>query len=245
MNAQVMVSIITTATMRLLKILPQTENCTEDEWQGWNAQNTLLLISQYAKLKSHFEDRCQKKKNVWRKLAEAFRAHNIIKSAEELEEKFKGLKRTYTKHKRNKQSIGRGRKQWAFFQAMDEVLGSTAVYTAPVVTSGTGGGRRFGGQEARIELHPTPESSIIPSASLPTEPQPLQTQTEQAGNTATGPPPNLRKKRPATLLSEILETVREWQNEDRKRYKQLLKMQRQKLRLLTELVRTSRVDEGH
>lgn len=48
-----------------------------------------------------------------------------------------------------------------------------------------------------------------------------------------------RRKTPATLLQDILSNMEAWQDEERQRYKQQLKMQRMKLKMLKRIAEST------
>ncbi|XP_040074251.1 trihelix transcription factor GT-4 [Ixodes scapularis] len=196
---------------------------------AWRREETLALIVAYTTHKVDFNNPKKKKKHVWREISEELAEKGIQRTAEECETKWKGLKRTYVKRKQEKRASGRGRRDWEFFDAMDEALRESRDFTAPFIT---------------LPPAPTPVPSIVDSGAStsaavqpPPAPVPVPVSRGNTQGEAGGDNENKQKRRrPVTMLSEMLQKMEEWEIEDRRRYNQQLKMQRLKLKLLKRLV---------
>lgn len=55
-----------------------------------------------------------------------------FRALQETGTKWEGLKRTYKKYKRDKRPTGRGRREWLFSEAVDNLLKNGADVTTPV-----------------------------------------------------------------------------------------------------------------
>ncbi|XP_040069146.1 uncharacterized protein LOC115327646 [Ixodes scapularis] len=209
------------------------------EGGAWSRSEVLLLISLYEKYYADFNNRKLKKRTVWRKISVEMNEAGAHRSPDDCENKFKGLKRTYTRRRQDKRKTGRGRKDWEFYQHMDNLFQDTAEYTAPVCTS-----------MPVVPAASVTESQVIipastgPSATttalaiaMPSQAGTVYPQSAQTSRSTRQPElPQARRKRPAAILGEILERMDAWEQEDRQRYRQQLKLQRTKLRLLNRLV---------
>lgn len=66
----------------------------------------------------------RKRKHVWQNIQNQLIGLNIQKSAVSCERKWRNLIRTYKNIKDNRQKTGRGSRRFAYYDAMDEILGN-------------------------------------------------------------------------------------------------------------------------
>lgn len=158
--------------------------------------------------------------------------HGHMRISADCEMKIKGLKRTYDKHCQHKRQTGRERKEWPFFQAMDELLSTSIEYEAPVVSS------HLALPTTSVACATSVGSTLINNSEQPT----IQTSANsKPGQTSDGlyrreRTPNARQHQtPSAVLRDILKNMHSWQDEERRRYKQQLKMQQFKLKMLKRL----------
>ncbi|XP_049522997.1 uncharacterized protein LOC125945270 [Dermacentor silvarum] len=213
----------------------RAEAGTPRDATNWSHAEVLLLIACYQRHMLDFHDRKKKRKDIWIQISTEMRERGHLRTASDSETKFKGLKRTYDKHRQHKRKCRRGRKEWPFYREMDN-LSSSAEYQAPISSS-----------------MPTQPST---SATSPVSVQLLGAARETHG--ATGENTDSfsderssqhsaaqvaakakRRKIPATLLQDILSNMKAWQDEERQRYKQQLKMQRMKPKMLKRIAEST------
>ena len=101
---------------------------------AWTDKETFLQIEEWGdeKIQEQLEG-CSRNKAVYEKLARAMDASGYSRTAVQCREKIKKLKRDYRNRKDHNGKTGRGRKNWAFFEKMDEILGDRPATTPPVV----------------------------------------------------------------------------------------------------------------
>ncbi|XP_075560149.1 uncharacterized protein LOC142592537 isoform X1 [Dermacentor variabilis] len=214
----------------------RAEAGTPRDATNWSHAEVLLLIASYQRHILDFHDRKKKRKHIWIQISTEMRERGYLRTASDCDTKFKGLKRTYDKHRQHKRKSGRDRKEWPFYREMENLLSSSAEYQAPISSS-----------------MPTQPST---SATSPGGVQLLGPAQETRGatgentdgfsdercsqhNAAQVAAKAKRRKTPATLLQDILSNMEAWQDEERQRYKQQLKMQRMKLKMLKRIVSVS------
>lgn len=214
----------------------RAEAGTPRDATNWSHAEVLLLIACYQRHMLDFHDRKKKRKDIWIQISTEMRARGHLRTASDCETKFKGLKRTYDKHRQHKRKSGRDRKEWPFYRETDNLLSSSAEYQAPISSS-----------------MPTQPST---SATSPVSVQLLGAARETHGatgentdsfsderssqhNAAQVAAKAKRRKTPATLLQDILSNMEAWQDEERQRYKQQLKMQRMKLKMLKRIAEST------
>ncbi|XP_049269936.1 zinc finger and SCAN domain-containing protein 29-like [Rhipicephalus sanguineus] len=169
--------------------LARTEAGTPRESSNWSHAEVLLLITCYESHMLHCHARTKKRKYIWTKISTEMRDHDNLRTASDCEKKFKGLKRTYDKHRLRKRKSGRDRKEWPFSKEIDNFLSSSAEYQAPTASS------------------------------MPMEPSTSALSDVQ--------------------LSGQTRETHEWQADERQRYKQQLKMQRLKLKMLKRIAESA------
>lgn len=80
------------------------------------------------------------KKKVWMKIATQLTKTTGKKiTPEQVDNKWKGFKKTYKKIKDHNNTSGSDRKQWEFFNAMDDLLGKKPEITPVAVCSSSAG----------------------------------------------------------------------------------------------------------
>ncbi|XP_029843277.2 uncharacterized protein LOC115326511 isoform X2 [Ixodes scapularis] len=202
------------------------------ENMGWEHAEVLLLISSYQQHQLDFHDRKKKRKDIWQKISDDMATHGHLRTAADCETKFKGLKRTYNKHRQHKRKSGRDRKGWPFYKEMDDLLSSSAEYRAPVLSSHAGQPSTSSAQvlpassPCSAQIHSTESTRFIEEDSVGDLPQERCVLNARAAK---------QRRRPITVLQNIFENMQAWQDEERQRYRQQLKMQRAKLRMLKRL----------
>ncbi|KAL2737689.1 uncharacterized protein V1478_001775 [Vespula squamosa] len=101
----------------------QNINITADTSFVWTRSKTLLLIEAYDARKERFIDPRIKKKTLWKEIALEFEKKNYYVSAENLDKKFRNLKRTYIKIRDNirKSFIGKDRVTWEYYDYLQKI----------------------------------------------------------------------------------------------------------------------------
>lgn len=88
----------------------------------WNPDHVLLLIRLVEKHDQEFQNTM--KKNVWLKIAKEMETITHKKfTQDQVDNKWKGLKKTYKKIKDHNNKSGNESKKWQFFNAMDSFMG--------------------------------------------------------------------------------------------------------------------------
>lgn len=115
-----------------------SRNDSEADAKLWNDSSTVLLIRLVEKNYSAFDGTM--KKIVWKKIAsELSNIANKNFTPEQIDTKWKGLKRTYKKIKDHNSETGRNRKSWQFFDIMDSFLKKQPEIEAPATCSSESG----------------------------------------------------------------------------------------------------------
>ncbi|XP_046828972.1 uncharacterized protein LOC124428674 isoform X2 [Vespa crabro] len=98
-------------------------NAIADTSFVWTRSKTLLLIEAYDARKEKFRDSTIKKKTLWKEIALEFEKKNYYVSAENLDKKFRNLKRTYIKIRDNirKSSMGKDRITWEYYDYLQKI----------------------------------------------------------------------------------------------------------------------------
>ncbi|XP_049514186.1 uncharacterized protein LOC125941259 [Dermacentor silvarum] len=199
----------------------RVEAGTPRDATNWSHAEVLLLIACYQRHMLDFHDRKKKRKDIGIQISTEMRERGHLRAASDCDTKFKGLKRTYYKHRQHKRESGRDRKEWPFYREIDNLLSSSAECQAPISSS-----------------MPTQPST---SATSPVSVQHLGVARETHGaagentdsfsderssqhNAAQVAAKVKRRNTPATLLQDILSNMEAWQDEERQCYKQQLKM---------------------
>lgn len=89
----------------------------------WTRSKTLLLIESYGARKEKFRNPTIKKKTLWQEIALEFKKKNYYVSAENLDKKFRNLKRTYIKIRDNirKSFMGKDRVTWEYYDYLQKI----------------------------------------------------------------------------------------------------------------------------
>jgi hypothetical protein len=105
----------------------QHTESSNDNSKSWSDSATKLLIATYADIVQTKSKRLSKRKDLWASVAEVMNSKGYTVSANDCDEKYRRLKRTY-KEKRDtrKQSGEAGGKKWKFYDDMDSCEGSNA-----------------------------------------------------------------------------------------------------------------------
>ncbi|XP_043681314.1 uncharacterized protein LOC122635318 isoform X2 [Vespula pensylvanica] len=101
----------------------QNINTTAEASFVWTRSKTLLLIEAYDARKEKFIDPRIKKKTLWKEIALEFEKKNYYVSAENLDKKFRNLKRTYIKIRDNirKSFMGKERVTWEYYDYLQKI----------------------------------------------------------------------------------------------------------------------------
>ncbi|KAF5302052.1 hypothetical protein FQR65_LT19135 [Abscondita terminalis] len=90
----------------------------------WSDNATKLFLSLYEKHKDKFQSAKFSNKSVWKIIATAMSKESYSLTSEQVENKFKNLKKTYKKIIDNNKQTGRGTISWPYFDLMDAIFGS-------------------------------------------------------------------------------------------------------------------------
>ncbi|KAK2588122.1 hypothetical protein KPH14_004175 [Odynerus spinipes] len=106
-----------------LEFQVQNENLVTDTSFVWTRNKTLLLIEAYDVRKDKFRDSTIKKKTLWKEIAAEFEKKNYHVSAENLDKKFRNLKRTYIKIRDNikNSTLGKDRVTWEYYDYLQNI----------------------------------------------------------------------------------------------------------------------------
>ncbi|XP_064467657.1 uncharacterized protein LOC135378534 isoform X3 [Ornithodoros turicata] len=213
---------------------------------AWLPNEVRVFIATCGDYKEAFNDPKQKQIEVWKAVSDVLARRNVHRAPLECRNKFKGLKRTYFSRIKNKRVTGRGRREWPFMKEMHAILSARVLNNAPLLTVPPAVESATPPSAITEAEHPTLQGQHFGSGETYSQrlPDALETEnddidaTEGASQAAPQAPSDHppRRKRPATLLREILQRMDAWEAEDRRRYRQQLKIQRMKLRLLQQLV---------
>ncbi|XP_018566285.1 uncharacterized protein LOC108907201 [Anoplophora glabripennis] len=97
----------------------------------------MLLISSYKEKKDDFRNPKIKKRALWTLIKEEFYNHGYAITEEELDRKWRNLKKTYTGLLDNKKSTGRGRIYWEYFDDFQEIYSADKSVHFPQTISTT------------------------------------------------------------------------------------------------------------
>lgn len=99
----------------------------------WTRSKTLLLIEAYDARKEKFNDSTIKKKTLWKEIAGEFEKKNYYVSAENLDKKFRNLKRTYIKIRDNikKSAIKKDRVTWEYYEHLQRIYEKDFIINMP------------------------------------------------------------------------------------------------------------------
>lgn len=116
-----------------LEFQVQGENLTTDTSFVWTRSKTLLLIEAYDARKEKFNDSTIKKKTLWKEIAGEFEKKNYYVSAENLDKKFRNLKRTYIKIRDNikKSAIKKDRVTWEYYEHLQRIYEKDFIINMP------------------------------------------------------------------------------------------------------------------
>ena len=100
----------------------------------WSDDETVKLVEIWGDdaIQAQLEG-CRRNKSVYERIAKEMTEANYPRSAEQCREKAKKLKTEYRKIKDSHNVTGRGRKNWKFFEAMDEAFGHKHASEPPIV----------------------------------------------------------------------------------------------------------------
>lgn len=106
-----------------LEFQVKNEDLAVDTSFVWTRSKTLFLIEAYDARKEKFNDSTIKKKTLWSEIAGEFERRNCHVSAENLDKKFRNLKRTYIKIRDNikKSTIDRDRVTWEYYDYLQKI----------------------------------------------------------------------------------------------------------------------------
>ncbi|XP_044744757.1 uncharacterized protein LOC123314578 [Coccinella septempunctata] len=100
----------------------------------WSHEATLMLIQLCGKYEKEFQNSV--KKYVWQKIAkELSQCFNQKFEIQQCDTKFKGLKHTYKTIKKHNEESGNNRKEWKYFDQMNELLFSRPEINSPATCS--------------------------------------------------------------------------------------------------------------
>lgn len=131
----------------------------------WTKQTTMLLISSYKERKDDFRNPKIKKRGLWTSIKEEFFNHGHTITEEELDRKWRNLKKTYTGLLDNKKSTGRGRIYWEYFEDFQEIYSADKSVHFPQTISSAGPISSSIIPIASSSVIPVSSSSVIPIAS--------------------------------------------------------------------------------
>lgn len=114
----------------------------------WPRSAVINLIELWKENEANFSSANTRAKTVWQSIASSLNYNNFQPTWEQVENKWKGLRRTYKKIKDNNNSTGRAHQSWEFFDKMDEIF-SRRPETNPI--SRASSSRGFIGQEEAQE----------------------------------------------------------------------------------------------
>ena len=103
---------------------------------------------------------CKRNKDVFSKLAKQMEAAGIHKTADQCNRKINKLKYEYRKIKDSNARSGSGRKEWKFYNAMDNVLGHRPATRPPVIVESSSSSMSPE-EELSTSLLPTPPPSSV------------------------------------------------------------------------------------
>lgn len=102
----------------------QDQKMPTDTGFVWTRKATLLLMEEYHARKEKFRDTTIKKKSLWREIAVVFEKNNYYVSPENLDKKFRNLKRTYIKIRDNikKSPKEKDRVTWEYYEYLKTIF---------------------------------------------------------------------------------------------------------------------------
>lgn len=102
----------------------QNQKIPTDTGFVWTKKATLLLMEEYHARKEKFRDLTIKKKSLWREIAVVFEKNNYYVSPENLDKKFRNLKRTYIKIRDNikKSPNQKDRITWEYYEYLKSIF---------------------------------------------------------------------------------------------------------------------------
>ncbi|KAB0790232.1 hypothetical protein PPYR_15435 [Photinus pyralis] len=113
------------------------ENATvsmENDNAKWSHSAILMLIDEYRKHKNDLEKKNSLKRHIWKKIATNINNEESSSYTwDQIQNKWKSLLRTYKNVKDHNNETGRGRKNWQYFDLMDELLKGNPTVQPPVV----------------------------------------------------------------------------------------------------------------
>ncbi|XP_063923782.1 uncharacterized protein LOC135137931 [Zophobas morio] len=99
----------------------------------WNDASTKLFITLYEQHKICFDSKKCTNRSVWGQIAAEMQSHSYHVTIEQVENKWKNLKKQYKKIVDHNNSSGRDRADWPYFSAMDKLFGQRPEIKPPVL----------------------------------------------------------------------------------------------------------------
>ena len=133
---------------------------------SWTDAETLKLITLWSEegIQAMLEG-CKRNKDVFLKLAKQMEAAGMDKTADQCNRKINKLKYEYRKIKDNSARSGNGRKEWKFYNAMDNVSGHRQATRPPVIVESESPSISPE-EDLPTSLSPTPPPSSVLSESI-------------------------------------------------------------------------------
>lgn len=190
----------------------------------WGKPETFKLIDLWAEDRTQEElEGCHRNRDVFVRIATKLREVGYDRTFEQCREKIKKLKKDYRKIKDKHEETGQGRERWAFFEAMDAVLGHKPS-TCPsfvVDTSADIEGRR---EEDNDTLFTQP---LVETESTDTSEQPVSTPSSNAEDRPPSPSKKNKKKKRTkadqfeVVMDGVVQQLVEAQDRAEERYMEL------------------------
>ncbi|KAF5289461.1 hypothetical protein FQR65_LT11834 [Abscondita terminalis] len=142
----------------------------------WTSAAINLLIEKFRTYKLQLEKKNSIKKHIWKKIANEMQEFEYTYTWDQLQNKWKSMLRTYKSIKDHNNQSGRNRKNWDYFNKMDELLyGHPAIDPPILIHNGIQIKKIDDESTSKSETVSTPESS---RASTPDKPRKRKAPTD-------------------------------------------------------------------
>ncbi|KAF5283341.1 hypothetical protein FQR65_LT13890 [Abscondita terminalis] len=148
----------------------------------WTSAAINLLIEKFRTYKLQLEKKNSIKKHIWKKIANEMQEFEYTYTWDQLQNKWKSMLRTYKSIKDHNNQSGRNRKNWDYFNKMDELLyGHPAIDPPILIHNGIQIKKIDDESTSKSETVSTPESSRARNIELLKEAEILVADVDWAG----------------------------------------------------------------